>query len=135
LGGNYSSEVIERAKKNAVNKGLVSPEEELEKAAKEIEDEEEEKRVDEAAHRARLKAKVKYNTRSVDPFSALDMMPPRDPGKFDKEPTIRMLDMLAKNGVDGSVLSFNDARKLILQIIDRRKRGLCTLKQAMLLKT
>ena len=134
LGGNYSSEVIERAKKNAVNKGLVSPEEELEKAAKEIEDEEEEKRVDEAAHRARLKAKVKYNTRSVDPFSALDMMPPRDPGKFDKEPTIRMLDMLAKNGVDGSVLSFNDARKLILQIIDRRKRGLCTLKQAMLLK-
>jgi len=31
-------------------------------------------------------------------------------------------------------MSFNDARKLILQVIDRRKRGLCSLKQAMLLK-
>ena len=105
----------------------------MQRAQEEIEEEEEQERIDEAAHRARLKAKVKFNSRSVDPFTALDLAPPREPGKFEKEPTIKMLEMLAKNGVDASDMSFNDARKLILQIIDRRKRGLCSLKQAMLL--
>jgi superfamily II DNA or RNA helicase len=134
LGGRYPDDVIERAKKNAINKGLVDPEEELQRAQEEIEEEEEQERLDEAAHRARLKATVKFNSRSVDPFTALDLGPPRDPGKLEKEPTVKMLEMLAKNGVDGSDMGFGDARKLILQIIDRRKRGLCSLKQAMLLK-
>jgi superfamily II DNA or RNA helicase len=135
LGGRYPQDVRERAMKNAA-RTAASPqdiEEALEEASEELLKEREEERQREAAKRARLRAKVTYNTQKIDPFDALDIVPIVNEFGNVNPPTDKMLDLLAKQGIDGSSMSHAAARQLCGTIVQRFRSGLCTVKQANLL--
>lgn len=75
-----------------------------------------------------------FMRRYVDPFNNLDRGTLREPGWFKgKRPTKPQLEMLRANGLSQKQeekLTFWEASKMIERILDRRKRGLCTVKQA-----
>lgn len=136
LGGKYPNEVVERAKEKAKKAGgAVDVEEVLEKTQEEIEAEREEERNQRLAERARIKASVKYKTKNIDPFNALDIHKPIfDVTGYTPVPTERQQQMLLKQGIDPSGMSRDDAQRLILEIITRYTDGKCTFKQATVLK-
>ena len=105
----------------------------LEEAEEELRKEREEKRQREVAKRARLRAKVKYSSRKINPFDALDIAPPSDTGTYQEPPSEAMSNLLMKQGVDPDGLTYNEAKKLCGTIVQRLKAGLCTIKQAALL--
>jgi len=130
LGGNYDDEVIERAAKivresggaKRVAEALVDAEAALHKER-------------EIARRERLVGSATFNTRTVDPFDVFDLEPKRE-REWDrnKQPSEPQKAMLLRNGIDPEGLSFARAHQLIGEIIERRKNGKCSFKQAKLLR-
>lgn len=132
-GTDTKPEVIKKAKELARGRGEVSPGELLEEAEEELEKEAERKREAEAAKRLKLKAKVKYRKRTIDPFKALDLVPAPDLEEFKRDPSDKQADILSRNGVDASGMTFNQAQQIVKQIITRSQAGLCSIKQLNLL--
>ena len=149
LGGDYSDETI-AAVKEKIEKGgrasdtvslLGETEQELEDARLEAE----RRRKEFEAARYRLTAKANYKTRVVDPFDVFCIAPHREKGWFSGKPASqKQIDLLerfgipnhSKNPVTGTLdpLSFSKASQLIENLIKRRKEGLCTYKQARVLR-
>lgn len=133
LGGDYSEETRERAKQLARGRGQVKPEELLEEAEDQLAEEREQARLEAIAKRAKLKARTKYRTKTIDVFGVLPQLEQEMSIGFQEQPSDKQLDMLSRNGIDGSQLSKRQAQAAIKNIIARRQRGLCTLKQMDLL--
>lgn len=136
LGGKVSDEAIERAKKKAEKAGAsVRMSDLLDQSEEEIKAEKERRRLEEEARRARLVAKVKYQTRKVSPFDAFDITPQKsrgwDNGKVISE---KMRAMLLKQGVDGDSMSYTEALQIGREIIRRFQTGQCSYRQAAVLK-
>lgn len=145
LGGNESDDVIERAEYNAKKKAeqgeKVNMQRELELAREELEEEVRKRQEQsEAARAARnhIKAKAKFNAQRVDPFSVFDVLPPREPGWHKgRKPTEGMINALRRFKVEERAIqeaSFWQAKTMLDTLTKRAAQGLCTLKQANILK-
>lgn len=141
LGGNESDEVIERATVNAKKKSTdgrrVNMQKEIEEAREQLEKEHEARRLAELKaqqSRAAIVAKAKFNTKAVNPFDVFDIVPKREQGwDKGKKPTAPMVNVLRKFKVDEDTiasLSLGQAGQLVGELIQRSKKGLCTVKQA-----
>ena len=130
LGGNYSDEVVARARAKAegadgaavdMAEALVSAEQELAEQR-------------ERARRAAIRAKARYSCQVVDPFEVFHIEPWRERG-WDKgrQPSEKMLALLERNGIDTRDLSFTQAKQLVGEIIHRYETKQCSFKQARLL--
>ena len=86
-----------------------------------------------AARRLKLKARVKYRATTIDPFK-LSLTTPQEMGEFKREPSDKMSDILSRNGIDSSGLSWSQANEIVKTIITRSKQGLYSIKQMNLLR-
>lgn len=103
-----------------------------EDAAEKIAAEAEAKRLRSIAKRERITARVNYCTESIDPFNrGRDLVSLASTFKPVSE---GMMDILSRNGINGTNLNFESAKKMVQEIIIRQKRGMCSYKQANLLK-
>lgn len=131
LGGNFSDEEIAQATLQIRKSGKPADvAAELEKARKEVE----ERKLKEAAKRAKLVAKASFKAVSVDPFDVFQLRPQVARG-WDrvKKPSDKMLSILASAGLPTEV-TFTQARQLVGEIFRRRELGLCTAKQIKMLR-
>ena len=132
LAGDEPDAVIEEAKQRLQNgefdgDAIAA----LEAAKKEAEDRE-------AARRAQIVANVDYSIQKVDIWSPLNMAPSRDIPKFhgEKPMTQKQREYLAKAGLSKNEieqLNHAQASSLIGKLIERRQKGLATVKQKRLL--
>ena len=133
LGGKFPDAVVERANENARKQdGDVDPEQQLLEAEEQLREEAEKKKRMEQARRAKLVADANYVAKSFNPFDVLDIAPPRE--AYNGPSTLKQCEFLIKHGVDATNMSKSEATKLQRTIFSRIKRGLCTVKQAKLLK-
>jgi superfamily II DNA or RNA helicase len=77
-----------------------------------------------------VKTSAKYTATEVDPFSILGVRPSNTSGPEMSEAQRHLLE---RAGIKTGNITSRDASRTIEAIIDRRKRGLCTMKQATLL--
>lgn len=95
----------------------------------------EEKQKAEEARRAAIKAKVEYSRSGVNPFDLWEIPAKKElPWQRGKMPSEAQIAMLQRHGVDTEGLSLVEASRIIGEIKRRRDEGLCTYKQARLLK-
>jgi len=130
LGGNYSDEVVDRARKAAetADGAAVDMAELLADAEKTIAEERERTR------RAALRVKARYTSQVVDPFDILHIEPWRERGwDTGRQPSEKMLALLERNGIDTKGLTFTQAKQLVGEIIHRYEAKRCSYKQARLL--
>lgn len=135
LAGEYSDEVVDRAKAKAeASNGSANVMQSLDEAEEELRQEREEAKRREAAARAKLTAKAKYSTSKVNPFDVLNVEPWREKGWDKGKPlTSKMAAMLEKQGIDTRGMSYTQARQLISEITSRWDHNKCSFKQAKLL--
>jgi len=130
LGGNYSDEVVARARAKAeeADGAAVDMAAALVDAEKELAEERE------RARRAAIRAKARYSCQVVDPFNVFHIEPWRERG-WDKgrQPSEKMLALLERNGIDTKGLSFTQAKQLVGEIVHRYLSKQCSFKQARLL--
>ena len=129
LGGKYEDAIIERAVRNAKEKGgEVDMLEELKAAQEEAKEERKRKRKS-------IKAKATYHRTVINAFDIFDVTPVREPGWHKgRRPTEKMRNMLERAGVEKvSDMSFWKAKQLIGKMFERREKKLCTYKQAKIL--
>lgn len=137
LAGKYPEGVVARAKEiaeegdgdsyEAMQQAVAEAEAERKKAERELE-----------LRRRSVKAKVAYTAEEVDPFAFFGVRNPAEygaAGRFgDGPPSEVQLEILRKAGVKPPAnLSHTGARRLIEGLDQRRRDGLCTLKQAAVL--
>lgn len=131
LGGNYSDEVVERARKKAESSGgePVDMTEALADEEKKVQEEQE------RAQRAGLRVKARYTSQVSNPFEVLGLQPWQERGwNKGRLPSEKQLAFLERSGVPTrEVTTFTQARQLIDTIISRRATNGCTFKQAALL--
>jgi superfamily II DNA or RNA helicase len=137
LGGNYSDEIVELAKKSTQEKSkegkAVDMMSELELAEQQIR-REHQKSAD-AERRKKIIIRSTASSALINPFDVFDVEPCREKAWHKgRPPTPKQLEMLEKSGVDPAGLSFTHASQLIQQIVDRRQNDLCTFKQAKVLR-
>jgi superfamily II DNA or RNA helicase len=136
LGGNVSDEVVELAVRKAKESGApVNMTKALEDAEKEVRRKIQLAKIQDAARKSKLIARVKYSTTRIDPFSALDIVPVRDRG-WDSGKTLsekqRML--LLKQSINPDEISYSQGRQVLNEMFRRWGSKLCTLKQANIIK-
>lgn len=133
LGGKISEKGRELAERELRKTGAPMDVDEIVEEADRLEREERE-RLD-RARRAKLIAKATYTARYVDPFDAFDILAPNerahDRGKHLSE---RQRALLAKQGLDPDRLTYTQGQAILNTLFDRWDKGLCSLKQAALLK-
>lgn len=134
LGGRYTDEVVELAKKNAEeesneHKNPVDIVTELQKAEREIAKRHQQR--EDAIARDHLLLRAKYSTAKINPFNVLDIDPKKEaPWHKDRIPTKGQITYLEKCGVAIDGLTFTHASQIIDTMIKRREQGVCTYKQA-----
>jgi type I site-specific restriction endonuclease len=133
LGGKVSEEAVELAMARTLKAGgPVKMAEALDEAEAELQ---EQKRLAEAARRARLVATARFTTQSVDPFDVLHLDPVKSRG-WDNVKQLRekQRSLLAKQGINPDNLSFSQGKQLISEIFRRWDGKLCSFKQAKVLR-
>lgn len=134
LGGRFSDEVVELAKKNAEKdsdsrKKPVDIVTELQKAEREIAKQALQR--EDAITRDHLLLRAKYSTAKVNPFNVLDIDPKKEKAWHKgRGPTKGQTTYLEKCGVGVEGLTFTHASQIIDTMIKRREHGVCTFKQA-----
>jgi superfamily II DNA/RNA helicase len=89
----------------------------------------------EAAKRARLTGRATYTKTFIDPFDSFDLIaPPSRAWDRSKHLTPKQSELLLKQGIDPLKLGYSEGKMVIDQLFHRWKNGLCSLKQAALLK-
>lgn len=133
LGGKVSEEAVELAVARARKAGgPVKMAEALDEAEAELH---EQKRLAEAARRARLVATARFRTETVDPFDVLHLDPVKPRGWDNvKRLTEKQRSLLAKQGINPDPLSFSQGKQLISEIFRRWDGKLCSFKQAKVLR-
>jgi superfamily II DNA or RNA helicase len=135
LGGKVSDEAIDSVLREARKSGKpMRMDKSLEEEEKRLE-EKKKREAEEFARKAKLTAKASYKTRSVNPFDILDVKP-ANPKGWDKGKVLseKMMKMLKGAGVNPDGMDYSKAKQLCGLIIGRHASGLCTVKQAGLLK-
>ena len=138
LGGRYTDEVVELAKKNAEldsdkSKTPVDIVTELQKAEREIA--KRHQMAEDAIARDHLLLRAKYSTAKINPFNVLDIDPKKEaPWHKGRTPTNGQIKYLEKCGVPIDGLTFTHASQIIDTMIKRREGGTCTYKQAKVLQ-
>jgi superfamily II DNA or RNA helicase len=129
LGGNYSEEVVERARKKAA-KGSVDMSQAIAEAQQEIS-----KEAEERAKRSSVIGKAEFYRQEVDPFNVFDLTPGRvrgwDVGKFASPKQVALLKTF---GIDASKMTVSHASQLIDECMTRRRNGSASFSQAKRLK-
>lgn len=98
--------------------------------------EEEKRKLEEAARKARLKATVSYTRKGVDPFNAFSIEPDRVRGwDTDKRLSEKQCSILRKQGIDYTNMPYAQAKQVINELFRRWKGGLATIKQCKVLKS
>jgi stalled ribosome alternative rescue factor ArfA len=93
--------------------------------------EKEKREAAEVERRKHLKIRAKYSTAKINPFNVYGIEPWRERvWHRGRQPTDKQIAFLERSGVDVSGLSFTHAQQLIKQIIEKRKKGKCSYKQA-----
>jgi superfamily II DNA or RNA helicase len=133
LGGKVSEEAVELAMTRTLKAGgPVKMAEALDEAEAELQ---EQKRLAEAARRARLVATARFTTQSVDPFDVLHLDPVKPRGWDNvKQLTEKQRSLLAKQGINPDGISFSQGKQLIAEIFRRWDGKLCSFKQAKVLR-
>jgi superfamily II DNA or RNA helicase len=136
LGGKVSEAALERAVERArkskvpvnMTDAMIEEEEKLQR-------EMEQRKLQEAMRRNQVVAKVKYTTRRVNPFDALDLTPTQERG-WDAGKTIseRQAAVLRKQGLDPYSMSYGHARQILNEMFRRWGAKLCTMPQAATIK-
>ena len=128
-----NEDVRDAARCAAIKAGTVSDmeclsEDELEKKRAK----EERERLAAIARRAKITARVQYHAESVDPFTGA----PTLFADADRYAAVSegLADLLSKNGYDARNMSVETAKRLGIQIVVRRKKGLCSIRQVGLLR-
>jgi superfamily II DNA or RNA helicase len=130
LGGNYSDEVVDRARAKAeeADGAAIDMAEALVDAERELAEERE------RARRAAIRVKARYTSQVVDPFEVFRIEPWRERGwDTGRQPSEKMLALLERNGIDTAGLTFTQAKQLVGEIIHRYEERRCSFKQARLL--
>jgi hypothetical protein len=136
LGGNVSDEASARAAKKCKDAGTdVDMRAALELAEDEIRAEIEARKREEEARRAKLMARAKYTTKTINPFDMLDMTPQADRG-WDKGKVLsdKQRDLLLRQGIDPAGMNYAAAKQVLNELFRRWDSKLCSFKQAALLK-
>lgn len=132
LGGDYTEEEKVEALKDIEASGKPKR---ISDAIKEIRERIERQKREEAARKAKLIAKVHYSSKPVSPFDAFDIKPRQD-SKWDtgKPLSEKQRAVLQKMGVNPDELNYAAAKQLLHLSFKRRESGLCSIKQAQVLK-
>lgn len=132
LGGNYADDVVAAATQAATQASQRGERLDMLDALRAAETQLQEAR---RRQRAAVKIDVRYSTREIDPFDIYDIAPKREPGWHKgRQPTDKQRAYLEKCGVPTKNLSFHQASQLIDESFKRRTAGLCSFKQAKILK-
>ena len=134
LGGNYNVKVVEEANRMASEDGSpVDTLSLLEKAEASVRANEEAEKQREL--RKKVSAKVSYRKKTLDPFDVLDIEPPIEDNDWKADPlTDKQRQWLEKSGFDIEMMSNAERRKILNQMIYRKKNNLATPKQIKLLQ-
>lgn len=133
LGGKHSDPVIERAKEIMDrDETEQTVDDAIERAEEELLEEKRKAEAEQYKKRAKVRAKAKYAQGVIENlFDVMGCQPVREKAyNRGRKPTVRMKALLEKNGLWNKDLTFTQAHQLIDRIMDRRKKGLCTPKQA-----
>ena len=135
LGGNYDGAVVARAKAIAEQAGTaVDMQEALAQAQEDEEKEKARKREIDRQKREAIRANATFETNEVDPFSVFGIEP-AEWMKRDTEPaTDKQIELIQKFGISTAGMNKRTATKLIGEMMERRKAGLCTYGQALWLQ-
>ena len=135
LGGKVSEEAVRRAIEKAKDGKSVRMDAALDEEEKAIREQMEQRRKLEEARRAKLRAKVSFASRVVNPFDAFDIEPVRERG-WDSGKTLsqKQSELLMKQGINPDSMSYAQGRQVLNEMFRRWNEKLCTLKQAALLK-
>jgi superfamily II DNA or RNA helicase len=136
LGGNYEDEAIDRAVRKAKEEGRpVRMDEMLDKSEAEIRAEIEKRKLEEEARKARLVAKVQYQTKVINPFDVFALQPTRSRG-WDKGRKLseKQRNVMMKQGIDPNGMEYHEAKQILDEIFRRFDHGECSFKQARLLR-
>jgi superfamily II DNA or RNA helicase len=135
--GEYSADILDRAKRIAEETDEELPTEELIRRAQQQADEEEQKRkeLEEARRREWMKAReVKYKEQVIDPFGWWDTLPQRiGAAKQGRPASEKQISALLRMGVEPlrlDDLGFSAASAMMETLVNRSKKGLCTYKQS-----
>jgi superfamily II DNA or RNA helicase len=132
LGGKYPEETVEAATSQARKSQKPVDMEEL---LARIEAEREAKARAEAATRMRLIAKARYTGQFVNPFDAFALSPVRVRGWHEgKALSQKQHDLLVRQGVNPEGMHYAHAKQVLDEIFRRWDNGLCSYKQARILK-
>ena len=136
LGGRTSDQAIERVIAKAKAKGkAVNIVEELETEERLIREEIEERKRREAARRSQVVGRAQFSTQAINPFDIFQLEPPRqrdwDSGKTLTE---KQAALLRRQGMNPEKMSYAQGRQVVSEMFRRWTLGLCTPKQAALLK-
>jgi len=136
LGGNVSDEAVVIAEMKAKkSKTPVNMKQLLEEEEKKLQEERELRRLAEEARKQKLVAKVKYSKTKIDPFNAFDITPGKPRGWDEhKQLSEKQRHLLMRQGVDPDTLGYTGGKAVLSELFRRWGSGLCTLKQANLLK-
>lgn len=119
LAGDYSDEVVTRAKMDSLDGNDMTPQERLEVAAQAIKRETEIR-----LEREAIKYKARFRTIDIDdPFNPLGVSIKRNNYWASKNPpTEKMIAMLERHGIDTKGLSKGEAGKIISSIMEKRDK-------------
>ncbi len=133
LGGKISDKARELAERELRKTGAPM---EVDKLVEEVERmEREEAERQERARKAKLTGKAVYTIRTIDPFDAFDLVAPPDRAwDRNKRLSEKQSALLSKQGLDPSRLSYAEGKAVLNELFSRWSAGLCSLKQAALLK-
>jgi superfamily II DNA or RNA helicase len=132
LGGKYSDEVVDIAREEI--RRSQKPEN-IEEILEKAEAEYQERKKREAAKKARLVIGAKYSQIFIDPFDLLNVKPGKARGwDQGKELTDKQKNLLIKQGINPEGMPFHEAKQLIGELFKRWDSGMCSIKQAALLR-
>jgi superfamily II DNA or RNA helicase len=136
LGCNASEEAVARAVRVAKSKGGPANMTELiDKATADIAKEAKQRLDEEEARRSKLVAKVKFTSKAINPFDALDIDPVRERGwDTGKSLSQKQRDLLMRQGIDPDTMHYAAAKAVLNELFRRWKADLCSMKQAAVLK-
>lgn len=135
VGENEPKEIVESARRIVSNPNF---DRDMVAAIKMAKEEKEEIEKQEAARRAKVIARVKYEVSDFDIWSPMEWVPPRTVKQFrgSKPPSEKMKVALRRFGLtdeEVSGLNWQQAKSMISKCVDRSEKGLCTIKQKRLL--
>jgi superfamily II DNA or RNA helicase len=133
LGGNISDKARELAERELRKSGMPAKVEDIVIEAERREREQRERA--EAARRVRLTGRATYTSRMINPFDAFDIVAPPDRAwDRGKSLSTKQRELLAKQGIDPERMSYAEGKTVLNALFDRWSKGLCSLRQAALLK-